>query len=103
MSERITYFADVLMPLPVHEVFTYRVPFEMNSHVLFGQRVIVPFGKSKLLTGVIVSIHQNIPKNYQAKYIEYILDECVNAGIKEVVLIISSKKGTFGISVIFLK
>ena len=75
MSERITYFADVLMPLPVHEVFTYRVPFEMNAHVLFGQRVIVPFGKSKLLTGVIVSIHQNIPKEYQAKYIEYLLDE----------------------------
>ena len=72
MSERITYFADVLMPLPVHEVFTYRVPYEMNAHVLFGQRVIVPFGKSKLLTGVIVSIHENIPKDYQAKYIEYL-------------------------------
>jgi len=75
MSERITFFADVLIPLPIHEVFTYRVPFEMNDYVLFGQRVIVPFGKSKLLTGIIVSVHENIPKKYQAKYIEYLLDD----------------------------
>ena len=75
MSERKTFFANILIPVPVHEVFTYRIPFEMNEHVLFGQRVIVPFGKSKLQTGIIVEIHERIPKNYQAKYIEYLLDD----------------------------
>ncbi|MAO32606.1 MAG: primosomal protein N', partial [Crocinitomicaceae bacterium] len=75
MSERKTFFANILIPVPVHEVFTYRIPFEMNGHVMFGQRVIVPFGKSKLQTGIIVEIHERIPKNYQAKYIEYLLDD----------------------------
>lgn len=75
MSERLTLFVDVLLPVPIHQVFTYRVPFEFNEQVQFGIRVIVPFGKNKLLTGIVTRIHQEIPSNYQAKYVEYILDE----------------------------
>ncbi len=75
MSERLTLFVDVLLPVPIHQVFSYRVPFEFNEAVQFGIRVIVPFGKNKLLTGVITRVHQEIPTNYQAKYVEYLLDE----------------------------
>jgi primosomal protein N' (replication factor Y) len=75
MSERLTLFADVILPVPIHQAFTYRVPFELNEQVQFGQRVIVPFGKNKLTTGIIVRIHQEIPTVYQAKYIEYLLDD----------------------------
>ena len=75
MSERLTLFVDVLLPVPIHQVFSYRVPFEFNESVQFGIRVIVPFGKNKLLTGVITRVHQEIPTNYQAKYVEYLLDE----------------------------
>ena len=75
MSERLTLFADVILPVPIHQAFTYRVPFELNEQVVFGQRVIVPFGKNKLTTGIIVRIHEEIPTVYQAKYIEYLLDE----------------------------
>ena len=39
-----------------------------------GCRVIVPFGKSKMQTAIVVGIHQNIPLTYQSKYIEAILD-----------------------------
>jgi primosomal protein N' (replication factor Y) len=75
VSERLTLFVDVLLPVPIHQVFSYRVPFEFNEAVQFGIRVIVPFGKNKLLTGVITRVHQEIPTNYQAKYVEYLLDE----------------------------
>lgn len=75
MSERLTLFVDVILPVPIHQAFTYRVPFELNDIVGFGQRVIVPFGKSKLVTGVILRIHQEVPTVYQAKYIEHVLDD----------------------------
>jgi primosomal protein N' (replication factor Y) len=75
MSERLTLFADIILPVPIHQAFTYRIPFDLNEFVQFGQRVIVPFGKNKLLTGIIVRIHQEIPAVYQAKYIEHLLDD----------------------------
>jgi primosomal protein N' (replication factor Y) (superfamily II helicase) len=75
MSDRKTLFADIILPIPVHQVFTYRIPFELNELVVPGIRAVVPFGRSKLLTGIITKIHETVPKAYQAKYIEYILDE----------------------------
>lgn len=75
MTERQTLFADVILPIPVHREFTYRVPFEFNKFMKNGIRVIVPFGKSKLLTGIVTRVHEQIPADYQAKYIEHVLDE----------------------------
>ena len=75
MAERKTLFADVILPVPIRNEFTYRVPFELNEAIFKGARVVVPFGRSKLLTGIVTSVHDRIPENYQAKYIEYILDE----------------------------
>ena len=46
MSERITLFADIIVPVPIRNEFTYRVPFEMNELISAGMRVVVPFGKS---------------------------------------------------------
>ena len=69
MSERKTLFVDVILPVPIHREFTYRVPFELNEQVFAGARVIVPFGKSKLITGIITDIHERIPDQYQTKYI----------------------------------
>ena len=83
VSERLTLFVDVLLPVPIHQVFSYRVPLEFNELVQFGIRVIVPFGKNKLLTGVITRVHQEIPTNYQAKYVEYLLDESPIINIKQ--------------------
>lgn len=74
MEERKTYFVDVLLPLPIRNLFTYRVPFELNEHLKNGVRVVVPFGKSKLQTGIILKIHETVPE-YQVKYVESVLDE----------------------------
>ena len=75
MSERKTLFVDVILPVPVNREFTYRVPYELNDHIFAGARVIVPFGRAKLITGIITDIHENIPAEYQTKYIEHLLDE----------------------------
>ena len=75
MSERKTLFADIVLPVPIRNEFTYRVPFELNERIFPGARVVVPFGRSKLITGIVSSIHENIPKEYQARYIEYLLDD----------------------------
>jgi len=75
VTERITYFVDVILPLSIPNSYTYRLPFELNSIVKIGVRVVVPLGKSKLYTGVVVKIHEEIPQNYQVKYVESVLDE----------------------------
>lgn len=75
MTERETFFADVLLPVPMRQVFTYRIPFDFNTQIRSGLRVLVPFGKNKLLTGLVTNVHQKVPQGYQAKYIDTILDE----------------------------
>lgn len=75
MSERKTYFVDVIVPLGIPRYFTYRVPQEWNDAVQVGVRTVVPFGKRKKYTALIQHVHENPPTAYQAKYIEGILDE----------------------------
>ena len=73
--ERITLFADILLPLPIEGAFTYRVPYEINQMAVVGQRVVVQFGKKKIYTGLIKKIHQTPPKGFEAKYVLSVLDE----------------------------
>ncbi len=73
--ERETLFIDVILPLPVPGYYTYRVPYELNNFVKKGLRVVVQFGKQKLYTALIAKIHDNVPKNYETKYILTILDD----------------------------
>lgn len=74
MTERLTLFADVILPVPVEREFTYRIPHDLNELLKPGIRVVVPFGKSKLLTAIVTRVHSEIPTDYQAKYIEHVLD-----------------------------
>lgn len=71
---RQTLFIEVLLPLNLSNTFTYRVPYELNEEVIVGKRVSVPFGKSKVMAGLIFSIQETPPKDYQARYIFDILD-----------------------------
>jgi primosomal protein N' (replication factor Y) len=74
-SEESTVFVDALLPLPIPRYFTYRVPRQWSTLVEAGLRIVVPFGSTKVLTAVIVRVHHQPPKQYQAKYILEILDE----------------------------
>lgn len=77
MGERETKFVDVILPLSVPQLYTYRVPFEWNEFIEIGQRLIVQFGPKgkKEYSAIVAKIHNDPPKNYQVKYISAILDE----------------------------
>ena len=55
--------------------FTYRVPRTLEQEVQIGKRVTIPFGRRKLYTGIIHQIHDRPPTNYQAKYVDDLLDD----------------------------
>lgn len=75
MTERITLFAEVLLPLPLPKLYTYRVPYEWNELMVPGLRVAVPFGVKKVYSGIVWSISEKGPEGYQANYITEILDD----------------------------
>ena len=56
-------------------LFTYRVKREMAALIKIGARVIVPFGKNRVITAVVASLHHHPPQNYQARYVLELLDE----------------------------
>ena len=72
---RTTYFADILLPLPLPGLFTYRIPFELDQQVNFGMRVIVPFGRSKLYSGLVIRVHDQAPQQVSTKYILDVVDD----------------------------
>lgn len=73
-TSRATYFAEILLPVPIPKLFTYRVPLELNTKISIGQRAIVQFGDRRILTGIIATLHEQPPTEYEAKYILELLD-----------------------------
>ena len=69
------FFVEVILPLSLAKTFTYRVSEAAFHFVKNGMRVVVPFGKSKMYTALIIDKHQNEPTLYEAKEIDQILDE----------------------------
>lgn len=74
MSERITLFAEVLLPLPVPKAYIYRVPQELNELLQAGHRVIVQFGPRKVYSGIILRFSETPPIGYTASYILEMLE-----------------------------
>lgn len=68
-------FADVLLPLPLNQTFTYSVPEEMRPSIQIGSRAIVPLGARKLYTAVILKVHGDKPEQYLTKPLLSLLDE----------------------------
>ena len=68
------YYTDVALPLPLRQAFTYEVNPEQADFLRAGMRVVVPFGKAKIYTGVVIRVHRHKP-SYPTKPIEFILDE----------------------------
>ncbi|MBN2777361.1 MAG: primosomal protein N' [Bacteroidales bacterium] len=67
-------YAEILLPVPPNQTFTYYIPENMQGNISVGARVVVNFGKRKLYTGIVVSLHNKKP-NFDAKPIEDLQDE----------------------------
>ena len=69
------HFIDVILPIPIKNTFTYAITEDEANFLQKGMRVAVSFGKTKIYTGLVFTIHQNVPTLYEAKDIHQILDE----------------------------
>lgn len=69
------YFIDVIVPIPLRQAFTYSVNKDEAAFLKPGMRVAVPFGKSKVYTGLVYRVHDTPPNTYETKDIDQILDE----------------------------
>lgn len=69
------YFIDVIIPIPLKKLFTYSITVSEAGFLKPGMRVAVPFGKTKVYTGIVHNIHNHAPATYEAKGIQQILDE----------------------------
>jgi len=68
-------YADVILPLPLENSYTYSVPSDMVSLVTPGCRVIVHFGKKKFYTAIVMRVHERCPDTaYEIKEIYALLD-----------------------------
>ena len=65
-------YVDVILPVPLEGMFTYAVP--ENVTVQVGQRVVVPFGRSKTYVGLVGRVHQTPPEGYAVKAIQQVMD-----------------------------
>ena len=68
-------FIDVIIPIPLQKLFTYSITASEAGFLKSGMRVAVPFGKSKIYTGIVFKIHNDTPTAYDAKDIHQILDD----------------------------
>jgi len=71
----MSLYADVVLPLPLEQAFTYSLPLEHREMVKVGVRVLVPFG-SRTLTGFVVGLRGRRPAGgRQLKPVTEVLDE----------------------------
>ena len=66
-------FAETLLPLALPGTYTYSVPEGIKLSI--GMRVLVPFGRKKIFTAIVVSLHDREPKGYEVKEILGTLDD----------------------------
>ena len=66
-------YVDVILPIPLHGMFTYAVPEGMTVQV--GVRVLVTFGRSKSYVGLVGRVHTTKPEGYAVKPIQQVMDQ----------------------------
>ena len=71
----MNHFINVILPIPLPQLFTYKITEAESTFLQVGMRVAVPFGKSKIYTAIVATIHQEEPTAYKAKDIFQILDD----------------------------
>lgn len=71
----MAHFINVILPIPLERHFTYSISAEEAVFLKPGMRVAVPFGKSKIYTGLVTTLHETPPEVYEAKEIHQVLDD----------------------------
>jgi primosomal protein N' (replication factor Y) len=70
-------YAQIAIPLPVYQTFTYKIPESLQEEVAVGKRVLVPFGNRQVtgyLVNLIPSLDPNLMDPVSLKEITDVLD-----------------------------
>lgn len=67
-------YVDVILPLGFEGVLTYSVPEALESEIILGVRVLVPLGKKKIYSGIVVAGHEDEPNITGIKSLVQIID-----------------------------
>ncbi|HAF86609.1 MAG TPA: primosomal protein N' [Sphaerochaeta sp.] len=67
-------FAHLVLDIPLKQSFTYAIPAQMESSVIVGVRVVVPFGKREM-TGYVIGVTDSFEATYQLKEIKRVIDK----------------------------
>ena len=68
-------YADVILPLPLENSYTYSIPPDLEQTVIPGCRVIVHFGKKRYYTAIVMDVHDRVTDSqYETKEIYALLD-----------------------------
>lgn len=68
-------FADIILPLYLQQVLTYAVPKECATAIETGKRVLVPLGKQKIYSGIVLKVHSTNPEFNEIKNIISVIDD----------------------------
>ena len=71
----MNFYVDVILPIPIDQLFCYEITESEFDFIKPGSRVSVPFGKSRIITGIVSSLHNQRPLSYDVKPIHQIIDE----------------------------
>lgn len=68
-------YAEVILPLPLENSYTYSIPSDLEAAVTPGCRVIVHFGKKRYYTAIVMEVHERKPDtHFETKEIYALLD-----------------------------
>ncbi len=68
-------YAQIILPLSLHDSYTYAVPELMQNVIQPGQRVIVQFGQKRFYAALVLSLSNQKPSGVEIKEITQILNE----------------------------
>lgn len=68
-------FAEIILPLPLYDWFTYRIPDDLYEKVKPGVRVLVQFGKRKNYSALLLALTHTAPEGFEIKPILAVLDD----------------------------
>jgi primosomal protein N' (replication factor Y) len=68
-------FAEIILPLPLYDRFTYRIPDDLVEKVKPGVRVLVQFGKRKNYSALVIALTHTAPQGFEIKPVLSVLDD----------------------------
>lgn len=79
-------YAQVILPLAVEGMFTYRVPEAFQDRITPGSRVLVSFGKKRMYSAIVYALHHDPPEAFKPKNILDLLDDIPMVGVEQIQL-----------------